>query len=57
MEENDGHLAAGQGLLDYRHYIANFRRVGYNGAIILHGLTEPQAAGCIAFLRGHLDAT
>ena len=52
-----GHLAAGHGLLDYGHYIGNFRRVGYDGAIILHGLTEPQSAGCIAFLRGHLDAT
>ncbi len=52
-----GHLAAGQGLLDYRQYIGNYRRVGYDGAIILHGLTEAQSAGCISFLRGHLNAT
>ena len=28
--------------------------VGYQGPLILHGLSEAQAPACVAFLRAHL---
>lgn len=46
-----GHLAAGTGLLDYDHYLGLLHHVGYDGAVVLHGLTEAQIDGCVAFLR------
>jgi sugar phosphate isomerase/epimerase len=46
-----GHLAAGTGLLDWDLYLRLLHASGYNGAIILHGLTEAQAPNCVAFLR------
>jgi len=49
-----GHLPAGQGVLDYDLYVALLRRVGYDGAIILHGLTERQAPASRDFLRARL---
>lgn len=49
-----GHLAAGTGLLDFDLYLKLLRESGYDGAIILHGLTEAQAPGCVAFLRERL---
>jgi sugar phosphate isomerase/epimerase len=49
-----GHAAAGTGLLDYDHYIACLRRVGYSGPLVLHGLGEPQVPECVAFLRRKL---
>jgi sugar phosphate isomerase/epimerase len=49
-----GHLAVGHGLLDYDRYIANLRRINFTGTILMHGLTEAQVPGCVAFLRGKL---
>jgi sugar phosphate isomerase/epimerase len=49
-----GHEAAGTGLLDYDHYVALLRQVGFDGPLILHSLQEAQVAGCVAFLRGKL---
>lgn len=46
-----GHEAAGTGLLDYDHYIACMRKVGFNGPLILHGLDETQVEQCVNFLR------
>jgi sugar phosphate isomerase/epimerase len=45
-----GHEAAGTGLLDYDWYLTLLRRVGYNGPLILHALTEHQVDSSIAFL-------
>ena len=50
-----GHLAAGTGLLDWELYLRLLRDSGYDGAIILHGLTEAQVPGCVAFLRAKAD--
>jgi sugar phosphate isomerase/epimerase len=52
-----GHDAAGMGLLDYDHYLALFRRVRYDGPLILHSLKEAQVDGCVAFLRGKLTGS
>ena len=44
-------VAAGQGVLNYDHYIARLRRINYTGALVLHGLVEDQVATCVSFLR------
>jgi sugar phosphate isomerase/epimerase len=49
-----GHEAAGTGLLDYDHYVALLREVGFDGPLILHSLQEAQVPGCVAFLRSKL---
>ncbi len=46
--------AAGQGRLDYDHYLNLLGASGYKGPLILHGLDESQVDGCVAFLRGKL---
>ena len=48
------HVAAGTGSLDYDHYLALLRGVGYEGALILHGLDEAQVESSVAFVRGKL---
>jgi len=49
-----GHLPAGHGLLDYAHYLRLLRHVGFEGTLLLHGLTEAQVDGCAAFLKSKL---
>jgi sugar phosphate isomerase/epimerase len=46
-----GNVAAGTGLLDYEHYVDLLRQSGFDGAVVLHGLTASQAPGCVAFLK------
>jgi sugar phosphate isomerase/epimerase len=46
-----GHKAAGQGKLDYDRYLALLRDCGFRGPLLLHGLSEAQVPGCVAFLR------
>jgi len=50
-----GHLAAGQGKLDYDHYLSLLHASQFEGPLLLHGLSEEQATGCVAFLRGKLS--
>jgi len=53
-----GHEAAGQGVLDYDHYLALLNGLGRDIPLILHGLTEDQVDTSIAFLRAkgaHLE--
>jgi sugar phosphate isomerase/epimerase len=49
-----GHLAAGQGVLDYDRYLGLLRASGFRGPLLLHGLNEAQVPGCVAFLRAKL---
>jgi len=49
-----GNAAAGTGLLDYDLYVRLLQESGYKGALVLHGLSEAQTPGCIAFLRTRL---
>jgi sugar phosphate isomerase/epimerase len=49
-----GQIAAGRGVLDYDHYLALFRRVGFRGPLILHSLAESDVPGCVAMLREKL---
>ena len=52
-----GNAAAGTGLLDYELYVRLLRDSGYTGALVLHGLSEAQTPGCVAFLQTLLDAS
>ena len=51
-----GHLAAGTGLLDYDQYLGLLKENGYDGAVILHGLSEAQVPFCTNFLREKITA-
>ncbi len=56
--DRDGHagnLAAGTGLLDYDQYIGLLDSVGYDGALVLHGLSEEQVPFCVDFLQKKID--
>ncbi|MCY4402778.1 MAG: sugar phosphate isomerase/epimerase [Candidatus Poribacteria bacterium] len=57
--DRDGHagnLAAGTGLLDYDQYIGLLKESGYDGAVVLHGLTEDQVPFCTNFLQEKIDS-
>ena len=48
----DGRFAtAGQGVLDYPHYLRALRATGFDGPLIAHGLRADEAAGVARFLR------
>jgi sugar phosphate isomerase/epimerase len=47
---------AGTGILDYAHYVAELRRVGFDGAIVAHGLQATEAPAVAAFLRRTIAA-
>jgi len=49
-----GHKAAGQGRLDYDRYVSLLHQHGFKGPLLLHGLSEAQVPGCVAFLREKL---
>ena len=49
-----GHEAAGHGKLDYDRYLSLLHAYGFQGPLLLHGLSEAQVPGCVAFLRDKL---
>jgi sugar phosphate isomerase/epimerase len=49
-----GHEAAGHGKLDYDRYLSLLHGCGFQGPLLLHGLSEAQLPGCLAFLRQKL---
>jgi hypothetical protein len=49
-----GHEASGQGLLDYDRYLSQLQLQGFCAPLLLHGLSEAQVPGCVAFLREKL---
>ncbi len=49
-----GHLPAGHGKLDYDRYLTLLHGCGFKGPLLLHGLSESQVPGCVAFLREKL---
>jgi len=51
----DGSFAtAGQGVLDYPHYLACLKSVGFDGTLITHGLSAAEAPGVAQFLTRSL---
>jgi sugar phosphate isomerase/epimerase len=49
-----GHLPAGHGRLDYDRYLRLLDASGFHGPLLLHGLSDSQVPGCVAFLREKL---
>jgi sugar phosphate isomerase/epimerase len=49
-----GHIAAGHGKLDYDRYLSLLHSHQFPGPLLLHGLSEAQVPGCVAFLRDKL---
>jgi sugar phosphate isomerase/epimerase len=50
-----GHMAAGEGTLDYTRYVTLLRTYGFKGPLLLHGLSEAQVPDCVSFLRAKLS--
>lgn len=50
-----GHVAAGEGCLDYDHYLACLKSAGFEGPLILHGLSESQVSQSVSFLESRLN--
>jgi sugar phosphate isomerase/epimerase len=50
-----GHCAAGKGMLDWAYYLGKLRSVGYQGALVMHGLEEDEVAASKAFLQSIVD--
>lgn len=49
-----GHEPAGHGKLDYDRYLSLLHAYGFQGPLLLHGLSEAQVPGCLGFLREKL---
>jgi sugar phosphate isomerase/epimerase len=48
----DGSFAtAGKGVIDFRDYLGELRRNGFDGPLVTHGLRADEAAGVAVFLR------
>ena len=48
----EGHFAAaGQGVIDFRHFVQALRQVGFDGALVTHGLQAGEALQVASFLR------
>jgi sugar phosphate isomerase/epimerase len=50
-------VAAGQGVLDYRHYLGALRGAGFDGPLVTHGLDAGDAPAVGAFLNRMLTET
>jgi sugar phosphate isomerase/epimerase len=51
---DDTFQAAGEGALDYNHYLRLLKATAFDGPLILHGLTEAQVDAAVRFLRNKL---
>lgn len=49
-------VTAGQGVLDYPHYLSRLRAIGFSGAVVTHGLSAAEAADVARFLRETMGA-
>lgn len=50
-----GFVAAGQGVLDYAHYLSCLAETGFKGPLITHGLSPEEAPVSAQFLRHAMD--
>lgn len=51
---DDGFRVAGQGILDYDHYLHLLQARAFAGPLIVHGLAEAEVAGVLQFLHDRL---
>jgi sugar phosphate isomerase/epimerase len=49
-------VAAGKGVIDFPHFIGELRRVGFDGPLVTHGLSESEAPAVATFLRKVVSA-
>jgi sugar phosphate isomerase/epimerase len=54
--EDDTFGAAGEGMLDYDHYMHLLHSIAFEGPLILHGLSEAQVDGALRFVRSKLSS-
>lgn len=47
-------VTAGQGVVDFDHFLGTLRRAGFDGDLVTHGLTASEAAGVSRFLAERL---
>jgi sugar phosphate isomerase/epimerase len=47
-----GFVTAGQGVIDFAHFISRLRAVGFNGDMVAHGLSAAEAPGVAVYLAG-----
>jgi len=47
-----GFATAGQGVIDFAHFIGCLRAAGFDGDLVAHGLTAAEAPGVAGFLAG-----
>jgi sugar phosphate isomerase/epimerase len=47
---------AGNGVIDFGHYFAGLRAVGFSGTVVTHGLAADEAAGVARYLRRQIEA-
>lgn len=52
---DDTFTPAGEGVLDYDHYMRLLRVAAFDGPLILHGLAEARVDAALQFLRGKLQ--
>ncbi len=51
-----GFVTAGQGVVDFAHFLGRLKAVGFSGDLVTHGLTAPEAPKVAAFLTRSLAA-
>jgi len=53
----DGRFApAGQGVIDFSHYLSALKRAGFGGVLVTHGLAAAEASETAAFLKSQLGS-
>ena len=45
-----GFATAGKGVVDFSHFLGRLRAAGFDGDLVTHGLTAPEASGVAAYL-------
>ena len=47
---------AGQGVVDFAHFLSRLKAAGFDGDLVTHGLTAAEAPDVAAFLRRTLGS-
>ncbi len=50
-----GSLAPGEGIMDWKHYIAGLRQAGFTGPVVMHGSPEAGVGSACSLLRPLLE--